>query len=238
MRDAESVEQDFEAHLYIITHDLKTFSRAMGAIPEWIREDLDAEGIQLPSEVNDHLTMLAKYAAGMDRMLNGLTELSRVGRLADSPSTVDIKDALSRVWDTIEGRDQFKLDLSSAQGTVLAPANDLDRLLFALLSNAVWHHDKPIGRVFARTVDYGDRLVLLISDDGPGIEQGFREKVFAPLYTLQPKDQCETAGMGLAVAKKILQTFGGKIEILSPPGGLGCLIECDLPRDPGLSVVR
>jgi signal transduction histidine kinase len=231
MKDASYGSQDFESYLYIITHDLKTYSRAMRVIPEWIEEDLESEGCELPEEVKGHIAMLGDYARGMDRMLDGLTDLSRVGRLADTPTAQHLQHALSQAWSRVANRDQFTADFTAVEGEVLAPANDLGRLLHALLSNAVVHHDRPHGQVVAATELHGDHVVLRISDDGPGIEEDMQEKVFQPLFTLRPKDEIKTAGMGLAVAKKVLDTLFGTISLSSPiKQGRGTMVECVIPR--------
>lgn len=222
--------EDFESYLYIITHDLKTYSRAMRVIPEWIEEDLLEAGMQLPGDVAGHVTMLRDYAAGMDRMLDGLTDLSRVGRLADDPSEIPLCSFVGAAWARLKPPDGFRLDISCLDGTVWAPANDLDRLVTALLSNAVIHHDGASGLIVVTSETDGDRLVLRVADDGPGIDTAYREKVFQPLYTLKPKDEVGTAGMGLAISRKVVTLLGGDIAIQPQAGPRGTVVVCDLPR--------
>ena len=229
MRDIENKDQEFESFLYIITHDLKTYSRAMRVIPEWIEEDLSEAGLQLPNDVAGHVAMLKDYARGMDLMLDGLTELSRVGRLADPPSPIPLATLFGAVWSRLPGHERFSFDLSGCKAWVQAPANDLDRLAVALLSNPIRHHSGPDGYVSVTAYDQGGRVILRIQDNGPGIDAEFREKVFQPLYTLAPRDEVGTAGIGLAVARKVVGTLGGTISIIEPPGGIGCAVECDLP---------
>ena len=96
MSDKSAPEGEFDSYLYAITHDLKSFSRAMRVIPDWIVEDLAGSQTSLPGDVADHLMMLQHYARGMDRMLDGLTDLSRVGRLANEPGPIHLGEALER----------------------------------------------------------------------------------------------------------------------------------------------
>ena len=65
LTETGETERDFESYLYIVTHDLKTYSRAMRVIPEWIEEDLGAAGHAVPAEVREHVTMLRDYARGL-----------------------------------------------------------------------------------------------------------------------------------------------------------------------------
>ncbi|EBA06996.1 sensor histidine kinase [Sagittula stellata] len=232
LTETDEAERDFESYLYIVTHDLKTYSRAMRVIPEWIEEDLDAAGHAIPVDVREHVTMLRDYARGLDLMLDGLTELSRVGRLADTPDLHPLTEALLDAWRRVPGSEGFELDLTGAEGTVLAPGNDLDRMLFAVLSNCVRHHDAAHGHVSVGTTRHGERIVLTVTDDGPGIEPDYREKVFEPLFTLRAKDEVGTAGMGLAVAKKVVKNIGGAIAIADGPARRGCTVKIDLPLAP------
>ncbi len=229
MKNVSSSSGEFDSYLYAITHDLKSFSRAMRVIPDWIVEDLAETDTALPGDVADHLAMLQLYARGMDRMLDGLTELSRVGRMAGAPSAVLLQAALDRAWTEVPDRDRFVSEFSGASDTVVAPGNDLQRLLVALLSNTVRHHDRETGRVRAVSFRNGARVILQIIDDGPGIDQAYRAKVFDPLHTLMPKDETGLSGLGLTVARKVVESLGGEIAVMATVDGRGCTVQCDLP---------
>jgi signal transduction histidine kinase len=57
-----------------------------------------------------------------------------------------------------------------------------------------------------------------VSDNGPGIEEKDRERVFQLFQTLRPRDQSDSTGVGLAVVKKIVETYGGKVWVESRLG--------------------
>ncbi|SMX42735.1 sensor histidine kinase [Maliponia aquimaris] len=229
MTDHAASEGDFDSYLYAITHDLKSFSRAMRVIPDWIVEDMAEAQASLPGDVADHLMMLQHYARGMDRMLDGLTDLSRVGRLANTPGPVDLREALAQAWAETPDRQGFQADFDAVDLCVQVPANDLRRLLMAVLSNAVRHHDGTGGRVTASACHQDGRVVLRISDDGPGIPPEYHDKVFEPLHTLRPKDETGYSGLGLTVARKVATTLGGGISVAETGTPRGCTILCDLP---------
>lgn len=229
MKDVSSPSGEFDSYLYAITHDLKSYARAMRVIPDWIVEDLSEHETALPGDVADHLAMLQHYARGLDRMLDGLTELSRVGRLAGAATEVDLRAALEAAWTEVADRDNFTADFSAAALKVRVPEKDLHRLLLALLTNAVCHHDSTAGTVVALARRAGDRVILRIDDDGPGIATAFRDKVFEPLHTLFPKDETGFSGLGLTVARKVVGTLGGEIAVVGLEADRGCSLECDLP---------
>lgn len=222
-------ERDFEEFIYCITHDLKSYSRAIRVIPEWIEEDLEGAGQSVPEDVREHVAMLHSYVSGMDRTLEALTALSRVGRLADPPTDIDLGDALTEAWASLPRSGRARLDLPEAPFMIHGPWNDLQRLFGAVLSNGIDHNPSDMPRLRVMALAEGDRVLVRIADNGPGIEPPHREKVFEPLQSLRPKYETGHAGMGLAIARKVVELSGGEIEIGSSEDGGGCVVAFDLP---------
>jgi light-regulated signal transduction histidine kinase (bacteriophytochrome) len=78
--------------------------------------------------------------------------------------------------------------------------------------------DKPKGLIKIGCVEQGDFWKFYVCDNGPGIEQRYFDRIFKIFQTLPRKDEPETAGIGLAIAKKIIEIYGGKIWVESQPG--------------------
>jgi signal transduction histidine kinase len=66
--------------------------------------------------------------------------------------------------------------------------------------------------------EIGDFFEFSVTDDGPGIDEAFHERIFLIFQTLQPRDQVEGSGMGLAIVKKAVDNQGGIISITSARG--------------------
>ena len=76
-----------------------------------------------------------------------------------------------------------------------------------------------------------NKLEVAVDDDGPGIPADKREEVFKAFYRLEGSRNKETGGvgLGLSIAKDIITSHGGKIELLdSPIGGLRVLVSIPL----------
>ena len=78
--------------------------------------------------------------------------------------------------------------------------------------------DKTKGLIKVGCVEQGDFWKFYVNDNGPGIEQRYFDKIFRIFQTLPRQDEPETAGIGLAVVKKIVELYGGKIWVESQPG--------------------
>ncbi|WP_135506946.1 sensor histidine kinase [Roseovarius aestuariivivens] len=220
-----------EEFLYHLTHDLRAHVRALRVLPDWIDEDLAAAGVTLPAGVGEHIAMLRDYANMLDRMLNALTDLSRVGRLADAPGPVPLWPLLREIWSALPHAAGFTLDLKGDPPVVLGPRNDLARAFEALLRNAVDHHHMGGGHVEVSAHRSGARVLLWIEDDGPGIAPELRAQVFKPLQSLKPRSETGLAGIGLAIARKVVEQASGRISLVDPIGTTGCAVTVDLPLD-------
>lgn len=223
--------KEFDRYLYLVTHDLRACFRALRTIPSWIREDL--HGVEVPEEVGSHLDMLEVQALRGDRMLLDLREFSRVGRLCGPVVTEPVRDIAQRCWESLGPPAGMTLDLGEAEGAATLPQDDATRLFAALLDNMAKHRDAPEGHGAIRSgPSPSGGLILRFDDDGPGIQPRFRERAFELLTTLRPRDAVEGSGVGLAVARRIVQTAGGEIALEDGPDGTGLSVVIHLP--PGI----
>jgi signal transduction histidine kinase len=78
--------------------------------------------------------------------------------------------------------------------------------------------DKPEGFIKVACAEENGFWKFSVSDNGPGIPEQHFEKIFRLFQTLQPKDQFESTGVGLTLAKKIVELSGGKIRLTSTVG--------------------
>lgn len=111
-------------------------------------------------------------------------------------------------------------------GTVaLADSGLLERVLANLIDNALrYAPDSPV-RVSAGRV--GDRILVAIADEGPGIARGAETRLFAPFQRLGDQDTSSGVGLGLSVARGFVEAMGGTIWATDTPGG-GLTVEIEL----------
>jgi len=87
-----------------------------------------------------------------------------------------------------------------------------------LIVNAIKYMDKPEGRVRINCSDDGNCWKFSVSDNGPGIEEKHFERIFKMFHTLETKKNVQGTGVGLTVAKKVVELYGGKIWLESKVG--------------------
>lgn len=219
----------FDQLVYRLSHDLQAPMRALTLISDWVREDLEAEGVALPPVVDGHLKMMAAQSARLAQLVTGLLTYSRVGRPQPMISGT-WEDLLARTAKGIEKASLFDIRLDVEGRLHGIGAADAQALLHALISNAVKHHDRSVGIVEVRGRVLEEQIEITVTDDGPGLAERDWERAKSPMVTLRSRDDVEGSGMGLSIAEKIAAHYGGSLEILPTPGKRGCTIRATLGR--------
>lgn len=204
----EKSNDDLEQLSYIASHDLRAPLNAINQVTSWIEEDC---ADILPDASKEHLSLLKKRSQRMTQLLQDLRSYSLVNQFADDTETVNLAKATQDVSFLI-GREK----------TITCGAPDIDieiqrvpfeTVLRNLISNAIKHHDKDKGSVTVHYAREKRAHIFLVEDDGPGIPENMHSKVFEMYQTLKPRDLVEGSGMGLAIVKKILDHYDGKITV-------------------------
>lgn len=216
--------KEIEEFIYLISHDVRASVRALLELPQWITEDLEEAGVRVEGSVAASIQMMNRHTGRLDRMLVDLLAFSRVGRMQNMRQN-DFEVALDTVLDEMKLPSGFSVTRDFGCREVAMGERDVLTLLDALVQNGVKHHDRPSGRIHVSSRVEGSETVLSVSDDGPGIPLEFHEKVFGAMQTLQPRDEVEGSGMGLATTRKIAATYGGTAALKAAIFGRGTTIE-------------
>ncbi len=200
--------EDLEQLSYIASHDLRAPLNAIKQVASWIEEDcVDI----LPDKSKEHLNLLKKRSERMMQLLQDLRSYSQVNQFADNTETVNLANITNGISFLI-GREQA-VTCSAPNVDIQIQRVPFETVLRNLISNAIKHNDKERGTVTIHYTREQDTHIFLVEDDGPGIPDEMHAKVFEMYQTLRPRDQVEGSGMGLAIVKKILDHYDGKITI-------------------------
>ncbi|XDA96455.1 HAMP domain-containing sensor histidine kinase [Sulfitobacter sp. LCG007] len=224
----ESSSRDFEEFIYLISHDVRASVRALIELPQWICEDLEEAGLPISGTMREHIDLMNRHTGRLDRMLVDLLTYSRVGRM-QHVGRIDLSEALGEVMEEIKLPAGFTLIRGFDARHVVMGDRDVLTLLSALVNNAIRHHDRDHGKVIVSAHAIRNEIVLRVRDDGPGIPEGYRQRVFEAMTTLRPRDEVEGSGMGLAIVRKIATLYGGTADVHENPDSRGTVAEVRLP---------
>lgn len=222
-------EREFDAFVYLLSHDLKNCARALTEVPTWIEEDLSDAGHDLAGTLGRNLGLMKTNARRLDRMLSDLLTYSRIGRLRDVEHVV-LSETVEAVLASQSLSEDVVIDVCVSDVALPFGAREMDLLLAALIGNSIKHsRGAPIAvKVEAR--DAGAAIEISVADNGPGIEERRRAHVLKPMTTLRPRDEVEGSGMGLAIVQKITETSGGWLGWGDGLDGKGVCVTCYLPK--------
>ena len=214
---------------YTVTHDMKAGLRALTELPSWVEDDLQEAAIEVPRQVQEHLHLMRRSAIGMSTLLDGVLELSNVGRHPDAPRRGTVEQAARRAWAGLAKDHGFTLETHDALDTIFLPDRAVQTLFQSILENTLHHHDCSKGHVTVLSRTAGNRVQVRVEDDGPGLEPGGRDLVFDALFTMRSREVTGRAGLGLTIARKLVTQFGGNIGLADASHGRGLAVHFDLP---------
>ena len=235
---AEAISQADELRrslLSAVSHDLRTpLAAAKAAVSSLRSEDVGfspedtAELLATVEESIDQLTALVGNLLDSSRLAAGVVrpELRRV-YLEEVVQRAILGVSRSVTGDRRAALDRVKVEVGDA--VAMADAGLLERVLANLLDNALrYAPDSPI-RIYAGRV--GDRVLLNVADEGPGVPRGTEEQMFEPFQRMGDHDTTSGVGLGLSVAKGFVDAMGGTISATDTPGG-GLTVVIDLEAPP------
>lgn len=216
-----------------VSHDFRTplasiLGAASGLAELWDRLS--------PAQRQDLLGQIRSEAEHLDTMVRNLLSITRVeaGGLHVDRTWIDAREAVERSVATLRRRHpdrQVSLSVPAGLPLIRADATLLDQALGNLLQNAI-RHGGPQARIAVEAEVRGDALHIAVIDDGPGIPADVLPRVFDKFVRSVPAsgDGGESTGLGLAIAKGIVEAHGGTIRAVSPVADhAGTRIEIHLP---------
>ena len=215
------------ALLAAVSHDLRTpLASAKAAVTSlrtpgvpWSPEDI-AELLATADESLDRLAHLVENLLDMSRL--------QAGALSLFPRPVGLDEVVARALDSIEplGR-EIKVDVPDSLPAVRADPAILERVVVNLVQNAVRYApgEKP---PLITASALGDRVELRVVDQGPGIPEQDKERMFVPFQRLGDTDNTTGVGLGLALSRGLTEAMGGALTPEDTPGG-GLTMAVSLP---------
>lgn len=215
--ELREANKELDRFAFVASHDLKAPLRGVAQLSEWIEGDQE-NTLSVASQ--EYLTLLRSRVFRLERLLNALLQYSRVDKKPQPEEVINFEELVEATFNLNAPPKGFQLKLGDNIGELVTDRESLSRVLGNIINNSVKHNDKESG-VVSVTSSYTDSGVeVRISDDGPGIADEFKEKVFDLFHTLRPRDEVEGSGLGLAIVRKIVERRGGscRLEPNTPRG--------------------
>jgi len=217
---------DLEQFAYVASHDLQEPLRMVTAYTQLLGERYRG---RLDENADKFIGYASEGALRMQVLIQDLLAFSRVGRKEASKSfdcNDAVKEALLALTSAIEesGADVTQGELP----TLWADRTQIVQLFQNLIGNAIKFHGKEPPAVSVQAEKVGEQWQFSVSDNGIGIEPQYAENVFVVFQRLHGRSDYPGNGIGLAICKKIVEGYGGKIWVESQ-GGSGSSFKFTMP---------
>lgn len=210
-------KNELERFAHQVSHDLKSPLRAMGMLAELVREESAAA---LSDDSRDALEKLQDKAEHAFKLVNGILEHAVAGQAQCKPEAMQLEPFIQSVVDFCSpGKGtHIVFDLQVFQWN--SDPVLLHQILQNLINNAIKYNDKSECLITIRTTLREAQLCIEVEDNGPGIPEAFRERIFLMFQTLHGVDKFgqKGTGIGLSTVKRLTQALGGSIAVDSTPG--------------------
>jgi K+-sensing histidine kinase KdpD len=226
------------ALLDAVTHDLRTPLTSIKASATLLLEDGEQTEAFTPSEQKTMLRLISDDADRLDSFVESIVDLARI-------EAGDIK--LSRNWGSVEEiveaalaraeplmrQHQLKILVENELPVIRVDARAVAEVIYTLLDNATKYAAAGTCITIKANRAPGEMVQISVKDEGPGIPEHLRKRVFekfvhiggAPIGSGRP----EGIGMGLSIAKGIVDAHGGLIWISGGEGAKGAEVNFTVP---------
>lgn len=228
--EAETATQLKDEFLATVSHELRT---PLSAILLWA--NLLGSG---RADLGEALQAIERSARAQSQLIEDLLDISRMRagklrvQLREGPLAPVARAAVEvvRPMAAVKGV-QLEAFIDADAGTVLADPDRMQQVLWNLLSNAV-KFTPAGGRVTIRLWRSNDHVLVRVSDTGVGIRPAFLPHVFERFRQADAKTTRQQGGLGLglAIARQLVELHGGCLRADSPGEGMGAQFTVQLPR--------
>jgi PAS domain S-box-containing protein len=224
--ELERGNRELEQFAYVASHDLRAPLRGIANLSRWIEDGL---ADRMTDEVRQHMDLMRSRVRRLEKLIDGILEYSRAGRMRHKLEVVDVAGLLGESLDL----------LAPPPGAVLLPAGmpvlrtervPLQQVFLNLLSNGLKYTRRPDPRVEVGVRELADQWEFSVTDNGPGIAPQNHERIWAVFQTLHSRDLIESTGIGLSVVRKIVESKGGRAWVESREGQ-GATFRFTWPKD-------
>lgn len=212
--------EDLEAFVQAMSHDLRASVRAVNMFAEAVTA---SDGERLSQHGKQDLERIRWAAQEMRELIDSLLNFSRLGRGEVRYEPLDLRTYIETVLRNLQGEIQERhatIKIKGKPRTIQADPTLLKIALTNLLSNAIKF--VPAGVPPEITVSASvrhDLCRIAVDDNGIGISEGDRQRIFLPFVRLYSEQDFPGIGLGLPSVRKAVELMGGRVGVESKPGG-------------------
>jgi len=215
-----TLQEQQQVFVHMVSHDLRAPIAAIKGHAELLEEDLEAQGFD--GDLRIYTSAIQRNVQRLIVMIADLVDSARAdgGQLQLKTTPVNLASYLANLLQrsaVILEVNRIRVELPADLPNVLADYDRLERIISNLLSNALKYSD-PATAVIVSARQQDSEVVIAVADQGEGIAPEDIPHLFERFYRVQGKRSAEGVGLGLSIAKTLVEAHGGRIWVESAFG--------------------
>lgn len=227
LKKLEEQNDRLNEYAQMVSHDLKSPLRSIHSLITWIKEDNLTE---FSSDTKRYFEMIENKVEKMDNLIRGILIYSKIAAVTSLNETTNLNEVLQNIIKIIHIPENISVTINNELPILEIDHFRMQQLFQNLISNAVNYCDKENGFVEIASTEDTEYFSFSITDNGPGIDLKYQEKIFNIFESFSQKK--ESTGIGLSIVKRIVDNYNGKISIESQLGS-GTTFIIKLPKKYG-----
>lgn len=207
--------RELEQVAYGASHDLKTPLRGISAVCDWLEEDF---ADVMNDQARKHFVQLRTRVRRMGNIVDGILAFAKAGHAQARPESVDVGALLRGIVEMQPIPPGATIKLAPGMPVALVQRQLLERVFSNLISNALKYSRRSDAHIDVTCLEKDRFFEFRVTDNGPGIEQQYHERIWNLFQRLESQEEVEGTGVGLALVKKIVDGQGGRAWVESEPG--------------------
>jgi two-component system, chemotaxis family, sensor kinase Cph1 len=208
---------DLTQFAYIASHDLQEPLRTITCFVQLLEKRYHGK---LDQDADEFIGFIVSGTKRMQQLINDLLTYSRINTRRDPLCPMKMEDAVqSAIQD-------LKYVMEETRGTIkygklpliIADKSQMTQLFMNILGNALKFHGEEAPRIEISVALKGNSWIFSVRDNGIGIDPKYKDRIFEIFQRLHNSEEYSGTGIGLAIAKKIVERHGGRIWVESEPG--------------------
>ena len=206
----ERQNQELNDYTHMISHDLVSPLQSIETLTQWL---IDDHKEYLNEEGKNHIELIRDHVEKIDTLVASIRKYSRIIRTVKTYSDFDLNDVILTIQRELRLPENVKIYIPRSLPTLNGDKYCCKELFINLIDNAVKFNDKKDQQIKVGYEESDSYWKFYVKDNGKGIDSAYLEKVFVAFAKLE--NDYKSAGMGLAIVKKIIDVYQGKVWIES-----------------------
>lgn len=220
LKDLERSNKELQQFAYVSSHDLQEPLRAIASFTQLLERRYKGK---FDSDADEFMDYIVEAAKRMQQMILDLLEFSRVTTNADEFKEIDTAEAFDEALFNLRGTIEYNNAVITRNDlpTVTADKSQLAKVFQNLIANAIKFKKEnvpPKIHISTREDPQKNQYIFSIQDNGIGMDPQYAGRIFTLFQRLHTRDEYQGTGIGLSVAKRIIERHGGHIWVESELG--------------------